>query len=118
MKKLAAWGFIANLLLIPTAFADPADPQDDLVRSDQIEELEEKIEILAEDLERMRSEAALPTEEPELESVHGHGPAASKIFHVAQGLSIGGYGEGFYQNLVGDKGASKDRWPRFLARGR
>jgi hypothetical protein len=35
-------------------------------------------------------------------------PAASKVYQVDQGLSIGGYGEVNYQALVADKGSKND----------
>ncbi len=112
MREMAAWGFVANFLLTPMAFAAP-ESDEDRARSDRIEELERKVEVLAGELERVRSERAIP-EDPELES--GHGPAASKISQLARGLSLGGYGEGFYQNIVGDKGTAEDRadWLRLV----
>ena len=36
------------------------------------------------------------------------GPAASKVYQVGKGLSIGGYGEAIYQDIVSDKGNAKD----------
>ncbi|MDD1641355.1 MAG: hypothetical protein LUQ68_07640, partial [Methylococcaceae bacterium] len=36
------------------------------------------------------------------------GPAASKVYQVGKGLSIGGYGEANYQKIVSDKGNAKD----------
>ena len=47
-------------------------------------------------------------EDTELKSEYGLGPAASRIYGVPRGLSIGGYAEGFYSNFVGDK-TSNDR---------
>ncbi len=38
----------------------------------------------------------------------GHGPAASKVFGVDHGVSIGGYGEAIYQNYAGDKISTAD----------
>jgi hypothetical protein len=38
--------------------------------------------------------------------MYGLGPAASKIYSVGKGLSIGGYGEANYSGKVGDKGNS------------
>lgn len=108
MKKKAVWGLVANLLVTPAAIADPQSDEA-LADRDRMEELERKVEILAGELERVSSERALGSEEPELESVFGQGPAASKIFQVGRGLSIGGYGEGFYQNIVSDKGTARDR---------
>jgi len=58
----------------------------------QLEEMQEEIEILAEEMGRLESIFAVP-EDTELESFHGLGPAASKVYKKADGLSIGGYGE-------------------------
>jgi len=59
---------------------------------ERIEELEEKVGILAEELGRLESIIAVP-EELALESFSGLGPAASKVYKRDRGLSIGGYGE-------------------------
>ncbi len=72
-------------------------------QEDRIAELERTVAILADELERTRSELAVPEDQP-LSSKFGLAPAASKIYGLSRGLSIGGYGEGFYSNLVGDKG--------------
>ncbi len=64
--------------------------------SNQLEEIERRIEILANELESLRiGKAAVRAEE----SVHGLGPAASKVYRGQQGVSIGGYGEMLYQNF-------------------
>lgn len=56
--------------------------------------LERRVDLLAAEIERLKlGEAAVVADE----SVHGLGPAASKIYRKAQGLSIGGYGEMLYQ---------------------
>ncbi len=65
------------------------------------EELERRIDVLAGEIEKLRiGEAANRAEE----SVYGLGPAASKIYRVNEGLSIGGYGEVEYRNYqTGDR---------------
>jgi len=60
-------------------------------------ELERRIEALSRDLEELRlGEAAEVKAE---KSVHGFGPAASKVYRVKRGLSVGGYGEMLVQNF-------------------
>ena len=54
------------------------------------------------EIERLRTQVAVP-EEKELVSTYGLGPAASKIYGVERGLSIGGYGEGYWTNYVSDE---------------
>jgi hypothetical protein len=67
----------------------------------RIAELERKVEVLAGEIEKMRiGEAAQATV-----SENGLGPAASKVYHAERGLSIGGYGEVFYQRF--QKGGPK-----------
>ncbi|MDC9728895.1 MAG: hypothetical protein PSN04_06140 [Methyloprofundus sp.] len=73
----------------------------------EVEELQHKTNVLTEAVESMRTALILP-EEKELKSSYGLGPAASKVYQVDQGLSIGGYGEINYQALVDDKGSKND----------
>jgi hypothetical protein len=66
-----------------------------------VEELERRIEALGRDLERLRvGEAAEVRADA---SAHGFGPAASKIYKVKRGLSVGGYGEMLYQNFDNER---------------
>lgn len=59
---------------------------------ERLDELEEKVDVLAEEVGRLESVFAVP-EELALQSYHGLGPAASKVYKKEGGLSIGGYGE-------------------------
>lgn len=76
--------------------------------AERLRELERKIEALGRDLEQLRvGEAAeVKADKP----VHGFGPAASKVYRVKRGLSVGGYGEMLYQNFANerDDGAPSD----------
>lgn len=65
--------------------------------------LERKTDVLSQEVEKLRTNLAIP-EEAKYKSMYGLGPAASKVYSVGKGLSIGGYGEGMYQAHVGDKG--------------
>ena len=97
--RITGWLAGAALFLALPAGAD----DEELAREDRIQELERKVQVLAEELERTRTELAVP-EEPELKSSYGLGPAASKVYDVTRGLSLGGYAEGVYTALVKDKG--------------
>jgi len=72
---------------------DSTDEQDS-----DIEELQRQINLLADELERLRSG------EPEIEitmedaRARGLAPSAAATYGVARGLSIGGYGEMLYEN--------------------
>jgi len=69
-----------------------------------VKSLERKTNILSAEVEKLRTNLAIP-EEAQLKGAYGLGPAASKIYQVGKGLSIGGYGEAFYQDMVSDQGA-------------
>lgn len=62
---------------------------------DDIKEMKKQIEILAEEVEKFKLGAVT---EPKYESFMGLGPAASKVYGIDKGLSIGGYGELSYSN--------------------
>ncbi|MDH3686301.1 MAG: hypothetical protein OEP95_08745, partial [Myxococcales bacterium] len=94
--------FFAVSLGSPALAAD-----DDIAREDRIQDLERKLELLTDELARVRDQVAVP-EQPELTSAYGFGPAASKIYGQESGLSIGGYGEFFYTNFIGDTDAGFD----------
>lgn len=74
---------------------------------EEVAELKHKTSVLTEAVESMRTALVLP-DKKELKSTYGLGPAASKVYQVDQGLSIGGYGEVNYQALVADKGSKND----------
>jgi hypothetical protein len=73
----------------------------------EVQELKRKTSILAQELEKMRTLLVIP-EEPKYKSMYGLGPAASKVYQVSRGLSIGGYGEGHYKVFTGDQQGKKD----------
>lgn len=67
-----------------------------------VKTLEHKTDILSQEVEKLRTNLAIP-EEAKYKSMYGLGPAASKIYQVGKGLSIGGYGEVNYQAQVSDR---------------
>ena len=77
------------------------------VEASNVKNLERKTDILSQEVEKLRTNLAIP-EEKALKSAYGLGPAASKVYQVGKGLSIGGYGEANYQKIVSDKGEAKD----------
>jgi hypothetical protein len=81
--------------------------QETAQKQQKVQELERKTGVLTEEVEKLRTQLVIP-EETEYKSVYGLGPAASKIYQVNKGLSIGGYGEGFYQNRVEDPKSEGD----------
>ena len=74
---------------------------------DRIAELEGQVQALTGELEKDRFSDVIP----ELQgSVHGMGPAASKVYNKEQGLSIGGYGEILYENHNGSDSTKSDQF--------
>lgn len=63
----------------------------------RLAELERKIAILSQELEGQKTGGAIPEA---TEGKHGFAPAASKVYGVKNGLSIGGYGEMLYENFA------------------
>jgi hypothetical protein len=77
------------------------------VADSNVKNLERKTDILSQEVEKLRTNLAIP-EEKQLKSAYGLGPAASKVYQVGKGLSLGGYGEANYQKIVSDQGKAKD----------
>lgn len=72
------------------------------------EEMQAQIDVLAAEIARLREELAIPETDEELTSSHGMGPAASKVYGVAQGISLGGYGEFYFAAPLEDTDATGD----------
>jgi len=99
-----AWSALVLLLLLAGPVTSSSAEESAENEDDRLSEVEEKIEILAEEVGRLESIFAVP-DDVALESFNGLGPAASKVYKRDQGLSIGGYGEvrlRSYQNEPGD----------------
>jgi hypothetical protein len=81
----------------------PALAQSDRERAqaDEIAELRRDMKVVVEELQSLRTQMGVP-EEKTLEASRGLGPAASKVYDVGQGLSIGGYAEAVYRNRSSD----------------
>jgi hypothetical protein len=72
-------------------------------------EQDRKIDVLAKEVENLKSRIVLP-ESKQLKSIYGLGPAASKVYQVDRGLSIGGYGEFLFQKFVEDQHGNRDQF--------
>jgi hypothetical protein len=74
-------------------------------RLEQVEaqnrELERRIDLLAEELQGFSLSEVIG---PLGEGRPGLGPAASKVYGIEHGVSLGGYGEFLYQNVESDSG--------------
>lgn len=71
------------------------------------DQLARKVTILTDEVARLRESLVVP-ESDVLKSKFGMGPAASKIYGAKTGISLGGYGEFFFDAKVADKVAGKD----------
>jgi hypothetical protein len=65
-------------------------------------EIERRLGVLAEEIERLKTQLVIPEKE-ELRPYFGLGPAASKVYGIARGVSLAGYGELTYENFKGTK---------------
>lgn len=87
MKQLfvaSRYSWLLALALVPASIlAQPAEGETNGLP------LEERLEILEEELEKVKLSKATKT----YESVEGRGPAASAVYHAEEGLTWGGYGE-------------------------
>lgn len=87
-------GMLCALLFAPLAGAAQAEEPDK-----EFKEIKKQIQVLTEEVERMKLGGAV---EPSYESYSGLGPAASKVYGAAKGVSLGGYGELVYHNYQDD----------------
>jgi len=69
--------------------------------SAQIAEIQRQIDAITRELEELRLGQDVVVEADT--GLYGLGPAASKVYRVQQGVSIGGYGEMLYQNCAASR---------------
>lgn len=78
------------------------------VQQADIEELERRIEVLAEEIERLRSgeqEVEISVEDAR---AMGLAPSAAAAYGIERGVSIAGYGEMLYENYAADRTSQFD----------
>ena len=85
---------IAELRRATLELAAPGSPD--------LAELKRQVEVLSEELENL-SLGETPEASLEDGAAYGFGPAASKVYRVEQGLSIGGYGEMLFESYASDR---------------
>jgi len=59
------------------------------------QEVDKKVNVITQEIEKLKLGAVA---EPKYESFAGLGPAASKVYGIEKGISLGGYGEMSYSN--------------------
>lgn len=77
-----------------------------------MDSLKQDVNVLKEEIRKMRLETAIP--KIEMQSYSGLGPAASKVYYSPKGLSIAGYGEVVYENYLHDTKIDKGDVLRFV----
>lgn len=77
--------------------------------AERLGELERRIDLLAAEVEKSRTGGATEAETASVGTL-GLAPAASKVYRIAKGVSIGGYGEIVYQRFAAERqdGARSD----------
>ena len=80
---------ILALVIATSAYAQSGD--------EAIKELNRKINILADEIEALKTNQTQITDNEAL-TVYGLGRSGSKVYKIDKGVSIGGYGEVIYKN--------------------
>ncbi|MDT8370215.1 MAG: hypothetical protein RQ745_13495 [Longimicrobiales bacterium] len=89
LAALGAW--------MPAGSLEAQEPPDTI----DVEDLNRRIEAISRELEALRLGREVAPEADS--SVMGFGPAASKVYRVNEGVSIGGYGEVLYENFSDER---------------
>jgi len=101
--RCAAALVTALALTAPAAASD-----DDLSQADEIKELRRQLDVVVDEVQRLRTELAVPEQGAVLEGKYGLGPAASKVYDSAGRVSLGGYAEAVYRNRFDASGSADD----------
>ena len=80
--------------------ADVAQLKAQGAAAERLAELERRLDLLAAEIEKQRTGGASGATDDSAARVPGFAPGAAKVYHVAQGVSLGGYGEALYQNFA------------------
>lgn len=92
-------GRMTFLLGLGALWAAPALAQER--DTTDLKRIERQVEAITRQLEELQLGRDVVVEADT--SVQGFGPAASKVYKVRQGVSIGGYGEALYENFLGNR---------------
>jgi hypothetical protein len=79
------------------------------------DDLQSQVDVLAEEIARLREQMAIPETDEGLSSAYGMGPAASKVYGERRGVALGGYGEFYFQDTIdGDNTADMYRFITYV----
>lgn len=113
---MVKWGLIFSLLGAvaisaqdnkKTEKSEAAKPAESPAAASPQAEQDRKIEVLSQEVEKLKAGKDLFPAAKET-GRYGYGPAASKVYEVNQGVSIGGYGEFIYNKNARTNEAGKD----------
>ena len=88
------------LLTTSIGFLAPTSVAAQAADSARVAELERRLEAITRELERMDLGGDVVRADT---SMQGLGPAASKVYRIERGVSIGGYGEFLYENYASER---------------
>ncbi len=110
--RTSTWQIVLLGSLFAVAFAGgavaEATPANDESSETTLQELEEKLRVLAEEIADLKSDEAVPDDLTETDGFSGLGPAASKVYRRDRGLSIGGYGDVRFQHQTKNSNGRQD----------
>jgi len=87
-------------ILVALTITSPAPLDAQAADSARVAELERRLEAISRELERMVLGGDVVQADT---SLQGLGPAASKVYRVDRGVSLGGYGEFLYENFASQR---------------
>lgn len=93
----------------PSADSPPPAPAPAAQEGQRMDEVERRQSILASEVDRLRELLVLP-ETGDLKEYYGLAPAASRVYGIKRGLSIGGYGEANFKVVVKDGDGQKNEF--------
>lgn len=101
MQRARAAALALTLALALSAtLTTPLSAQQEASDSARLAEMERRMEVLTRELEALRLGRDVVEADT---SILGFGPAASKVYKVNQGVSLGGYGEILYENYASER---------------
>ncbi len=100
MNSFQSIAVLSTILLLFTAALTPSRLDAQAADSARVAELERRLDAITRELERMDLGGDVVRADT---AMLGLGPAASKVYRVERGVSIGGYGEGLYEDYASER---------------
>ena len=100
MNSFQSIAVLSTILLLFAAALTPSRLDAQAADSARVAELERRLDAITRELERMDLGGDVVRADT---AMLGLGPAASKVYRVERGVSIGGYGEFLYENYASER---------------